>query len=237
MEGAFTAAHDIGGSNAVTHGCEDRTDNELEAFAEKVAGRFASPGNPGDEHPQFKRLFDGETAAALLPKSRDDRTKALGELAERIQDAKTPEKVKKDDAPGLVAAIAAEQAALKGVVLAQKDYDDALAKEVEAKIATVVALRSMAGAITQKEAKNPARIRRLLGRATPAKPHRKKKTDGTEQQPPKQRGLVRSSGRARGRVAFSEARRLRRTARLLPAVDACALRSSRSGTRAGRRLL
>lgn len=160
------ADDDVRKAHGAVTAAEYRTDAHLVAFAAKVAGRYAQPGAPGEQSAEFLRLFDGKTAASLLPGARDERTAELGQLRKRLEDRQTHADVKKD-AADLLKVIARELDAVAAHEAAAEAFEKAAGKEVASKVATVVAARACRNLVTADCAKTPARARKLLGQATP----------------------------------------------------------------------
>jgi len=141
---------------------EADTDEALKAFSKKVAGEYADAQPSGEKHPEHKRLFDGKTAASLLPGARADRAVAIAALLERIAEGKTSAVVKKG-AAAFQKAAAKEKAAAAGLIKAETAHAK-LGEKVEAtKVATVISVRELAGELQKKFAEEPAKVKRLLG--------------------------------------------------------------------------
>jgi len=153
---------------------ESKTGRALGVFSKKVAGHYVTEKVKGDKSPEHVRLFDGKTASTLLPSDREARGIARATLTERVNAAETAREVKQHAQP-LLTALAAEKTAAKEFTNAGSNYTAAHGREEKAKVATVVAVRAMAGQVQSKFAADPGRIREVLGYAAPGGAGRKKK--------------------------------------------------------------
>ena len=166
---------------------EAATDREIIAFGTRAEGRLVMPGKPGNEHPEFSRLFAARAPSALLPAKREDRSRDLVDLAARINLRETAPELKKDAAT-LLTAIQRELAAVATSTKARNKLDQAFESESFAKTAVILACRACSGHLQARLAAQPARVRRLLGQklggGSKAKSKKKKTEEETPPTPP-----------------------------------------------------
>ncbi len=153
---------------------EGDVDRSLKAYGPKVVGLTVTAELPGNESALYLRLFAGGPAEKLLPKDEAARPAVVEQLVARIQDQQTPAPVRKD-AKELLDAVDEEKAARAVLVTASTAAEKGKAAELQSKLACIAAQRACTGQVHALYPSDPARVRIILGHATPAHPKHQKK--------------------------------------------------------------